>query len=223
MSSRTAFIPPDRLAGWIRRFEASHGSLRRDTAVPGLVLVAADGAAADLRAPWPEDGRPGTGAEDVARLASVAGQSRTVGLILLRRGGYAVGVARDGELHVHKTGTRHVQSRSAAGGSSQQRFARRRANQAGALLDTVAATVNRLFAGQRPEYLALGGDRTLAEDLIRIPQLRAVAALTRLDPLDVPDPRLRVLVQAARDVACIRITVTDPAADSSGFGAHEPG
>ena len=43
-----------------------------------------------------------------------------------RRGGYAVGLASGGGFTASKVGSRHVQSRTAAGGWSQQRFARRR-------------------------------------------------------------------------------------------------
>ena len=55
-------------------------------------------------------------------------------VVLVRRGGYAVGVASGDRLTAHKVGTRYVQSRTAAGGWSQQRFARRRANQADGLV-----------------------------------------------------------------------------------------
>ena len=58
-------------------------------------------------------------------------------VVLVRRGGYAVGVASGDRLTAHKVGTRYVQSRTAAGGWSQQRFARRRANQADGLVGEV--------------------------------------------------------------------------------------
>ena len=61
-------------------------------------------------------------------------------LLLLRRGGYGVGRAsQGGALAASKVGTRYVQSRTAAGGWSQHRFARRRDNQAAGLIDTAAA------------------------------------------------------------------------------------
>ncbi|MGL5852830.1 MAG: Vms1/Ankzf1 family peptidyl-tRNA hydrolase, partial [Phycicoccus sp.] len=67
-----------------------------------------------------------------------------VGLVLVRRGGYAVGVAAGGRLATHKVGTRYVQSRTAAGGWSQQRFARRRANQADELVGATADVAARI-------------------------------------------------------------------------------
>ena len=122
----------------MERFAASHGALVEEELDAGLGLRAADGAAALLTPPWPVDGRPGRGADAVSRLGSLASQPRTLGAALVRRGGYSVAVVSAGAVLASKTGTRHVQSRTAAGGWSQQRFARRRANQADALVEAVA-------------------------------------------------------------------------------------
>jgi len=78
----------------VERFAASHGTLTEEQLDGGLQLSADDGALALLQAPWPEDGRPGTGTDAVARLASLAAQSRTLGLVLVRRGGYSVALVR---------------------------------------------------------------------------------------------------------------------------------
>jgi hypothetical protein len=177
----------------------------------GLRLVAADGAAALLQAPWPADGRPGRGAGPLERLASLASQPRTLGLLLVRRGGYGVGVAREGLLLASKAGTRYVQSRTAAGGQSQQRFARRRSNQADALVAAVAEQAGMVFAGQAFEYLVPGGDRTLVDLVLEERALRNYARLPRLAYLDVPEPRAAVVKKAAADACSVRITVTDPA------------
>jgi hypothetical protein len=210
--SRVAFVSGARLPGWAERFGASHGTLTEEELDGGLQLSAGDGAVALLQPPWPVDGRPGTGTDTVSRLASLASQSRTLGLILVRRGGYSVAVVGGGAVLVSKTGTRHVQSRTAAGGWSQQRFARRRANQADALVEAVAEHAGRIFADHRIEYLAPGGDRTLAELVLAEPVLKRYAALTRLPFLDVPDPRATVLKRAAADLCSVRILVTDPPA-----------
>ena len=198
--TRVAFVSGDRLPGWVDRFAASHGTLTEAELDGGLQLRAADGAAALLQPPWPADGRPGRGPDPVARLASLASQPRQLGMLLVRRGGYSVAVVSAGRILAAKTGTRHVQSRTAAGGWSQQRFARRRANQADALVEAVAAHAARIFAEHRVEYLAPGGDKTLAEQVLAEPVLRQYASLARLPFLDVPDPRASVLKKAA---ACI--------------------
>lgn len=209
--SRVAFVSGERLPGWVARFAASHGTVGVEELDGGLQLSAPDGAVALLQPPWPPDGRPGRGSDAVERLASLAAQSRTLGLVLVRRGGYSVAAVRDGAALAAKSGTRHIQSRTAAGGSSQQRFARRRANQADALVEAVAEHAERIFAEQRIEYLVPGGDRTLAEQVLGAPALKRYAALTRLPFLDVPDPRAAVLKQAAADACSVRILVTDPA------------
>jgi len=207
--TRVAFVSGDRLAGWVDRFAASHGALVEEELDAGLQLRAADGAAALLQAPWPADGRPGRGGDAVARLASLASQSRSIGTVLVRRGGYSVAVVSAGTVLASKTGTRHVQSRTAAGGWSQQRFARRRANQADALVEAVAEHAGRIFAEHPIEYLAPGGDRTLAEQVLAEPVLKQYAARPRLAFLDVPDPRAAVLKKAAAELCSVRILVTD--------------
>ncbi|RKR30022.1 acVLRF1 family peptidyl-tRNA hydrolase [Arthrobacter oryzae] len=208
--SRVAFVSGGRLAGWVERFAASHGAVVEDELDAGLRLSAADGAVALLQAPWPVDGRPGRGGDAVTRLAALAGQPRTIGTVLVRRGGYSVAVVSGGAVLASKTGTRHVQSRTAAGGWSQQRFARRRANQADALVEAVAEHAGRIFAPHPIEYLAPGGDRTLADQVLAEPVLKRYAGLPRLAFLDVPDPRAAVLKKAAAELCSVRILVTDP-------------
>lgn len=208
-SVRTAFVSGVRLAGWAERFGAAHGGFRIIDDDDGVRLVAVDGTIALLQAPWPPDGRPGRGADPLERLASVASQPRTAGLVLVRRGGYAVAVAREGAVLASKTGSLYVQSRTAAGGQSQQRFARRRANQADDLVEKVAGQAAAIFSGQSIEYLAPGGDRTLAGLVMDHPAMKLYASVPRLAFLDVPDPNGSVMRKAATDVCSIRIQVAD--------------
>ncbi|WP_411373406.1 acVLRF1 family peptidyl-tRNA hydrolase [Arthrobacter sp. MPF02] len=208
-SVRTAFVPGIRLAGWVERFAAAHGGyvLRDDD--DGLRLIAADGAQALLQAPWPADGRPGRGADALERLASLASQPRRLGLLLVRRGGYGIGVASEGTLLASKAGTRYVQGRTAAGGQSQQRFARRRSNQADALVEAVASQAAAVFAAEPFEYVVPGGDRTLADLVLADPALKAYFRLPRLAYLDVAEPKAAVLKKAAADACSVRVTVSD--------------
>ncbi|MCY0903787.1 acVLRF1 family peptidyl-tRNA hydrolase [Arthrobacter sp. H14-L1] len=219
--SRTTLVSAERLPGWAERFAAAHGALRCDQHDDGLHLSAADGSTALLHAPWPAAGRPGRGATELQRLASLAAQSRTVAVVLIRSGGYALGLCRDGEVLVSKAGSGFSQSRSGAGGSSQQRSARRRVNQADAMLERVAEYAQLLFRPQPPgtgtditnigiaEYLVLGGDRALTSLLMAEPRAAFLARLPQLRFLDVPDPKAAVLKTAAREVQAIRIRVTD--------------
>ncbi len=131
-------------------------------------------------------------------------------LVLVRRGGYAVGLARGVRLHSHKVGSRYVQSRTAAGGWSQQRFARRRANQADALVGAVVDHVLRLLGpGVPARGLILGGDRRLAADVLSEPRLAHLAALPRRELYDLPDPSLAVLRRAVERGRAVRVSVTD--------------
>lgn len=210
-SVRTAFVAGARLAGWVERFGSSHGGFRLRDDDDGLRLLAADGAEALLQAPWPADGRPGRGNDPVERLAALASQPRRLGLLLVRRGGYGIGVASEGNLLASKAGSRYVQARTAAGGQSQQRFARRRSNQADALVAAVAQQAADVFRAAAFEYVVPGGDRALADLVLQDPALRGYAQVPRLAYLDVPEPRAAVLKKAAADACSVRVTVADPA------------
>jgi len=211
-SVRTAYVPGSRLLGWTERFGAAHGGFQVGDDDDGLRLLADDGAEALLQAPWPSDGRPGRGAGALERLASLASQPRRLGLLLVRRGGYGVAVVSEGVPLASKVGSTYVQSRTAAGGQSQQRFARRRSNQADALVDAVAEQALRVFSGEPFEYMVPGGDRALAGFVLDHPALTDYAGLPRLAYLDVPDPKAAVLKKAAADACSVRIQVTDPPA-----------
>lgn len=208
-SVRTAFIAGSRLAGWAERFGAAHGGFQVKDDDDGLHLLASDGAEALLQAPWPADGRPGRGADELERLASLASQPRRLGLLLVRRGGYGVAVVSEGAPLASKVGSTYVQSRTAAGGQSQQRFARRRSNQADALVQTVAEQALRIFTSGQFEYVVPGGDRALAGLVLQHPALKDYAALPRLAYLDVPDPKAAVLRKAAADACSVRVQVSD--------------
>ena len=193
-STRTIHVEAQRLPGWLERFEAAQGPLEIQPGQDGLLVEAASGARAELLPPWPADGRPGRGADDVERLVSLAGQARTLGLLLVRRGGYAAGVCREGRLLGSKTGSGNA----------------RRASAPAALAGTAAVEAARLFAAFGPEYLVPGGDRTLAGQAAARKELAPWAGLARLRPLDVADPTAAVLAQAARDAAAVLVRITVP-------------
>lgn len=203
-------VAPQRLDGWISSFAERHGGdLTAETGEEAVTFRAADGAVASCQVPFPPF-RPGTG--DLARrLAEHACADRTVGVLLIRLGGYAAGVftGTGPTLAASKVGSRLVHGRSAAGGQSQQRFARRRENQAQQALAAAADTAVAVFAPYRLDALVLGGDRrTMAgvrSDARLAPYFeRAVGAF-----LTVPDPRLAVLRDTPRLFRAIRITLTE--------------
>ena len=134
----------------------------------------------------------------------------------MRRGGYAVGLAHGDELTEHKCGTRYVQSRTAAGGWSQQRFARRRGNQADELVRAVAEHALRILPRGEAAGLVVGGDRTLVRDVLDDPRLAHLAALPRRELYDLPDPRLAVLEEALRRGRAVWVDLDEPERASAG-------
>lgn len=216
MSSRLVEVAPERLPGWVERFTASHGPVSLAAAPERLVLTGDDGEVADLEVPWPPLVLPGGASTDeaVAVLSDHAARPRTALLVLVRRGGWAVGLARAGVVLEGLGGTRYVQSRTAAGGWSQQRYARRRANQADGLVGAAAGALARVLAqGPRPDVVVPGGDRQLVADVLAAlpPEVcAAVAPLPRGPLLDVADPRRRVLDDAAARARAVRVRVATP-------------
>jgi Actinobacteria/chloroflexi VLRF1 release factor len=126
---RAVEVEPERLAKFLDRFVADHGGALATTIEPWRVEVGAvDGWLASMPVPFgplavPSAQRAGLAVDDLIDHALAV---RTIGLLLVRLGGYSVGIARAGMVLVAATGSRPVHGRSAAGGQSQQRFARRR-------------------------------------------------------------------------------------------------
>jgi hypothetical protein len=132
-----------------------------------------------------------------------------LGVLLVRRGGYAVGLAYGTTFSASKVGTRHVQSRTAAGGWSQQRFARRRGNQADELVRAVAEHALRILPRGIPAGLVVGGDKAMVRAVLDDPRLAHLEALPRRALYDLPDPRRKVLEEALRRGRAVRVTVED--------------
>jgi hypothetical protein len=176
----------------------------------GVRLDCDTGAFAVARPLLPFPSAPDPTEDLVALLAGHAARETPTALVLLRRGGYAVGLARGAKLLASKVGSRYVQSRTAAGGWSQQRFARRRSGQARELVRSAALAWVGLDVTTPPEVLVTGGDRALVEELLAEPPLRDVRGLGVARHLDVPDPRLAVLQDAAERSRALLVTVREP-------------
>jgi hypothetical protein len=114
-------------------------------------------------------------------------------VLLVRLGGYAVGVFEGEELVASKVGSRFVKGRHKKGGSSANRFRRRREEQARALIEEAAAVAAKVLA-QPTEFAALGGDRRAVEaTLEECPQLAWLKERAIPHFLAVPEPRERTL------------------------------
>jgi hypothetical protein len=136
-------------------------------------------------------------------------EPRRTAVVLARRGGYGVAVVSGDKVEVSKVGTRYVQGRTAAGGWSQQRFARRRANQTDDLVDTCADHAVRLLVPSRATVVATGGDRTLCDRVLADPRLKPLGALPRGQHLDVGDPRSTVVKDLPRLLRAVAIQLSD--------------
>jgi len=146
-------------------------------------------------------------------LAGWAEPPNRLALVLVRRGGYAVGLGEGPKVVSHKVGTRYVQSRTAAGGWSQQRFARRRKNQADGLVGSVVEHTVRIVLASPSDALVVGGDKGLVRDVLADARLSSLAQLPRRELFDLPDPKLVVLERALRRARAVRITLREPDGD----------
>ncbi len=174
-------------------------------------LSAPDGASALLAVPFgPWDPPADSPVEVAAALAVHAAQPRRVGVLVVRRGGYAAAVVVDGQVAASKVGRRHVQGRTAAGGWSQHRFARRRAKQTAELADASAAVAARILAASPVDWLVTGGDRPLVDAVLAEPALRSVAALPRGPHLAVGDPDAALVRALPVAVTRVRVTLREP-------------
>lgn len=207
-------MAPSRFPGWIESFGQRHGVVTAKTADAAATFTAADGAIAVCQVPFPPLAVAEGNADEVAkRLAEHATASRTVGVLLVRLGGYAAGVFTGPEpvLVASKVGSRLVHGRSAAGGQSQQRFARRRENQARQALTAAADTAAAVFGPYHLEALVLGGDKRAFGSIKTDVRLAPFFEVAVDGFLTVPDPRLTVLKDTPRLFRAIKITLTEPA------------
>lgn len=162
----TVEVPVRRLRAWLAGFESRHGVWSAHAGEPPgrWELTAADGARALLVVPsWavPMLGSaPSDGLDE-----GLFGLAPDFGVILLRRAGYGVARFAGSRQVAAKVGSRHIHGRTATGGWSQQRYARRRANQADEIAEAAARWAEELLidAAGAPavDFLVTGGDRPL--------------------------------------------------------------
>lgn len=209
---RWVHVPPERLSRWLAGFGERHGNVVVSASGAQVVLVGADGARAEVEVPFPP--LPGASCQSLSgpeaagvltALVEHVLRPRTVGVLLVRRGGYAAGVFEGSRLVASKVGSRHVQGRTAAGGWSQQRFARRREGQTAVALGAAADTAAAVLLSRPLDALVTGGDRASVDAVLADRRLAALTPLVTGRLLDVPDPRLKVLQEAPFRAVWIRV------------------
>ena len=195
-------VPVARIERWVLNFNGRHGATALGVADGALTGAASDGSTFRARLPFAGeyDGLPDVGA---FRLEALPPEHW--GVLLVRKGGFAVALLKGTDLVEHKIGQRHVQGRTKAGGQSQQRFARRRDNQARQAFEAAADHAARILGSSGKLKVVAGGDHAAVTEVL------ADSRLTRLEVVDpwlpVSDPKRAVLDQAIADAQAIRIDV----------------
>jgi len=204
-------VAPDRLVGWVNRFGVrNEGLLSVTSGGDTVTLIGGDGTVAVLAVPFgpmAADGR-----EPLEALLDHLARIGCLGIVLVRGGAHSVGVARAGLVLSSSTDRAHLQGRTAAGGWSQQRFARRRENQRSASYDSAAATTARILTPIAASLhgLVLGGDRRGLTDVLADPWLAALRGLPARMFADIAEPRRSVLEEIAARSLSVEITVRGP-------------
>jgi hypothetical protein len=203
-------VAPERLGRWLDGVADRHGAFTEVIEVAGVVQVTcADTTTVTLRAPF--DWAPGPAL--LTSLTTAAREPRRAAVLLVRRGRWAVGVFDGADLVVSKVDARQVQGRTAAGGWSQQRFARRRGHQTDAVVEHAVETAVRVLLPHAEGLTALftGGDRGLADDVLADRRLGPLAALRREPALDVGEPTKAVLLETPKQFRAVDVHIKEPA------------
>ena len=187
-----------------KRLSPLEGSAGRTTYGDGIVRIEPDdGEALAVRPPFGLAHEARYDEVRVAPLLEEIAADHVVAALLVRLGGYAVGVFEGERLVASKVGSRFVKGRHKKGGSSANRFRRRREEQARALVEEAARVAADVLEPwrERVEFAALGGDRSAVDAVLAArPDLAWLRerALPRF--FTVPEPRQRVLVRLPYDL-----------------------
>jgi hypothetical protein len=130
-------------------------------------------------------------------------EPRLVGLLVVRLGGYGAGVYADERLVSGRHGVRFVKNRNKKGGSSSNRFRRRRVEQARDAYDRACALAEEILAPHAPalDEFVVAGDRAGIEQVLdRSPFLSGLREHALTLPVHVPELRRAVLEGLGREL-----------------------
>jgi len=201
-------ISAHRIIEWVNRFAGRNTGVADLQAFPDrLEIRGGDGTSATIEVPF---GPMSIGTREpvealIDHLASVG----LLGLILVRGGAHSIGTAKAGVVLSSSTDRAYLQGRTAAGGWSQQRFARRRGNQLTASLADATETIQRILLplAARLGGLVLAGDAAALKRVMAEPVLKALQGKSFRTFGDIPEPRRVVLDAVAERSLVLRIVI----------------
>lgn len=207
-------LPTARLGRWVENFCARHGGCELAKEHGSLTGLGGDGSTFTAKLPFD---RAYAGPPDLNEFLAQCAPPHEWGVLLVRKGGFAIARLAESKIVESKVGKRHVQGRTKAGGQSQQRFARRRDNQARQAYEAAAGHAVRILGpfeerlrsveGASGVVLATGGDHDAVDAVLTDSRLRMLAQQVLWPFLAVPDPRRSVLESAIADASSVRMTV----------------
>jgi Actinobacteria/chloroflexi VLRF1 release factor len=148
---------------------------------------------------------------------------RLVGLLVVRLGGYGAGIYADEKLVSGRHGVRFVKNRNKKGGSSSNRFRRRRVEQARDAYDRATALAEEILAPHAPaldEFVVAGDRAGIDQVLERSPLLAGLREHALTLPVHVPELRRAVLEQLGRDLWSSTVELTRQAGTGGTAGGE---
>jgi hypothetical protein len=207
--SRTVSVPSGRIEKWLDNYWVRHGKGLVTSSENDVTVGGTDGATARMRLLW-----PGVvlGDDPLTDLVAAARSPRRLGLLAVRADGHAVGLWDGISVTESKRRGHYVQSRTAAGGWSQQRFAHRRENQAKAAYVKAAGDVAALIepATARLDGLVAAGNPGAIKAVLADSRCRRTAALAAAVPLphlELRDTSRDALADLAERLLSVVITI----------------
>jgi hypothetical protein len=193
-----------------KRLAPLEGQPGRTSYADGAVRIETAGEVITVRPPFGLEYEGEYEAVELEPLLEALAADHVVAALLVRLGGYAVGVFEGERLVASKVGSRFVKGRHKKGGSSSSRFRQRREEQTRELIEEAAEVAAGVLEPWRDriEFAALGGDRAAVDRVLAAsPELGWLAERTLPRFFSVPDPRQAVLERLPYDLYSAELSV----------------
>jgi hypothetical protein len=210
--TRTVYVPASRIERWLATYTTRHGAGPVSVDGRAVVVAGTDGATARLSLHWPG---LQLGADPLADLLAAARVRHRLGILAVRADGHALGIWDGAAIVGAKRKGHYVQARTAAGGWSQQRFARRRENQAKAAYESASGDVAAILepvVGSLDGILAAGNPAAITAVLAdhRVRRTAALAARVPLDRLELHATSREALTELTERFLSVVIGIDEP-------------